>query len=38
VQRGAGFYFIAKNFEQVAAPEQVESLRRFSSDLKAALE
>ena len=37
VQRGEGFYFIAKNFEQAASAEQVESLRRFSSDLNAAL-
>jgi hypothetical protein len=37
VRRGTRSYFIAKNFEQQASPEQVESLRRFSSDLKTAL-
>jgi hypothetical protein len=38
IRRGDRSYFVAKNFEQEAAPEQVESLRRFSTDLKAALE
>ncbi len=37
VQRGARSYFVAKNFEQEAQPEQVDALRRFSADLKAAL-
>ena len=37
VRRGERSYFVAKNFEQEARPEQVESLRRFSADLKAAL-
>ena len=37
VQRGERFYFVAKNFEQEAAPERVEALRRFSADLKSAL-
>ena len=37
VQRGDRSYFVAKNFEQEAAPEQVTALRRFSSDLKAAI-
>jgi hypothetical protein len=30
-------YFVAKNFEQLASPEQVEALQRFSQDLKLAL-
>src|SRR5262245_35598892 len=37
VQRGDRSYFVAKNFEQEARSEQVESLRRFSANLKAAL-
>jgi hypothetical protein len=37
IQRGERSYFIAKNFEQEARPEQVEALRRFSADLKSAL-
>jgi len=37
IRRGERSYFVAKNFEQEARPEQVESLRRFSADLKAAL-
>ena len=37
VQRGDRSYFVAKNFEQEAEPEQVNALRRFSADLKAAL-
>jgi hypothetical protein len=37
VRRGKRSYFIAKNFEQEARPEQVEALRRFSADLKSAL-
>ena len=36
VQRGPRSYFVAKNFEQEAGPEQVEALRRFSADLRAA--
>jgi len=30
-------YFVAKNFEQEAQPEQVAALKRFSLDLKSAL-
>jgi hypothetical protein len=37
VQRGDRSYFVAKNFEQEAEPGQVNALRRFSADLKAAL-
>jgi hypothetical protein len=37
IRRGNRSYFIAKNFEQEAQPEQVESLKRFSTDLKTAL-
>jgi hypothetical protein len=37
IHRGKRSYFIAKNFEQEASSEQVESLKRFSSDLKSAL-
>jgi len=38
VGRGERSYFIAKNFQQEARPEQVEALRSFSADLRAALE
>jgi len=37
IQRGEKFFFVAKNFEQEASPEKVESLRRFAADLKSAL-
>jgi hypothetical protein len=37
VLRGERSYFVAKNFEQEAPPEQVAALRKFSSDLKDAL-
>jgi len=37
IRRGERSYFVARNFEQEARQEQVESLRRFSSDLKSAL-
>ena len=37
VLRGERSYFVAKNFEQEASPEQVAALRRFSSDLNDAL-
>jgi len=37
VRRGERSYFIAKNFEREASPEQVEALRSFSADLRAAL-
>ncbi len=37
IRRGEQSYFVARNFEQEARPEQVESLRRFSQDLKSAL-
>jgi hypothetical protein len=38
VRRGERSYFVARNFEQEAAPEQVAALRRFSADLTGALE
>ena len=38
VLRGGSWSFIAKDFEQEATPEQAEELRRFSQDLKSALE
>ena len=37
VHRDDRSYFVARNFEQEAQPEQVEALRRFSADLKTAL-
>jgi hypothetical protein len=37
LERGGRSYFVAKNFEMEARPEQVEALRRFSSDLREAL-
>ena len=37
VRRGERSYFIAKNFEHEASPEQVEALRNFSADLCAAI-
>ena len=37
IHRGDRSYFVARNFEQEAQPEQVELLRRFSTDLKTAL-
>ena len=37
VLRGEEAYFIAKGFEQRAAPEQVDRLREFSADLENAL-
>ena len=37
IRRGERSYFVARNFEREAPPEQVESLRRFSRDLKSAL-
>lgn len=37
LRRGKRSYFVAKNFEQEAKPAQVESLLRFSRDLKNAL-
>jgi hypothetical protein len=37
VSRGERLYFVTKNFEQEAPPEQVTALRKFSSDLKNAL-
>jgi hypothetical protein len=37
VRRGGKAYFVAKNFEQEAGPEQVEALRSFSADLRDAL-
>ena len=38
IERGGRACFVARNFEQEARPEQVEALRRFSSDLRAAVE
>ena len=38
IHRGDRSYFVAKNFEQQAQPDQVEALQRFSQDLKSALE
>ena len=37
IRRGDRSYFVAKNFEQEARPEEVETLKRFSADLEAAL-
>jgi len=37
IHRGGKSYFVARNFEQEARPEQVEALRQFSADLKSAL-
>jgi hypothetical protein len=37
IRRADRSFFVAKNFEQEAQPEQVESLKRFSLDLKTAL-
>jgi hypothetical protein len=37
IHRGDRSYFVAKNFEQEAQPEQVAALKRFSADLKSAL-
>jgi hypothetical protein len=37
IHRGDRSYFVAKNFEQQAQPEQVEALKRFSQDLESAL-
>ena len=37
IRRGERSYFVARNFEREAWQEQVEALRRFSSDLTAAL-
>jgi hypothetical protein len=38
VWRNGNPFFVAKGLEQAAAPEQVESMRRFARDLKQALE
>jgi hypothetical protein len=38
VLRGDRWFFVAKSFEQEASAEQAEQLRRFSFDLKSALE
>jgi hypothetical protein len=38
IRRGDRFYFVAKNFEREASAAEVERLRSFSSDLKAALD
>ena len=37
IHRGDRSYFVAKNFEQQAQPDQVAALQRFSRDLKSAL-
>jgi len=37
IHRGGRSYFVAKNFEQEAQPEQVAALQGFSLDLKSAL-
>ncbi len=37
VRRGEGHAFVAKGFEQPATGDQVEAVRRFGEDLKAAL-
>jgi hypothetical protein len=37
LQRGESHVFVARGFEQAATPQQVETLRRFASDLKSAL-
>lgn len=37
VWRGARAFFVARGFEQEATAEEVENLKRFSADLKAAL-
>lgn len=37
VWRGAEPWFVARGFEQKAAPEQVESLRAFQSALESAI-
>jgi len=38
VWRGAGAWFVSKGFEQPATAAQVEEIRRFDADLRAALE
>ena len=38
IQRGERFYFVARNFEREAPPDEVTALRSFSSDLKIALD
>ena len=37
IRRGDRSYFVAKNLQLEAKSEQVDALRRFSADLKAAL-
>ena len=37
VWRGGQAFFVTKGAERAAAPEQVDSLRRFAADLTAAL-
>jgi hypothetical protein len=37
VWRGNDPYFVTKGFEQLAAPGQVDGLRRFAADLEQAL-
>ena len=38
VWRGDKAYFVAKGFEQSATPADIEKLKSFSADLKAALQ
>ncbi|MBI1897334.1 MAG: hypothetical protein HYZ57_01600 [Acidobacteria bacterium] len=37
IWRGGRAFFVAKGYEQAATDEQVQELRRFQSDLEAAL-
>ena len=37
IWRGSRAFFVARGFEQEASAEEVEGLKRFSADLKAAL-
>lgn len=37
VHRGEDAFFVTKDFEQAATPEQVKKLRRFAADLEAAI-
>jgi hypothetical protein len=38
VQRGGHDYFVSRQYEQEATPEQVSELRRFAADLAGALQ
>lgn len=37
ITRGSKSFFVARGFEQEATPAQIDSIRRFSADLKQAL-